>query len=89
LTIILRSAEAPVLSRPQLHRVFRASRSHAAYLRAKAELADSDEDDGPPDDDAWLFEDLTVLVKLYARLHDREQLIALIFEVIPLISFHS
>lgn len=44
-------------------------------------LHDSDDDAGPQDEDAWLFEDLTMLMKLYARLRDREQLIDLIFEV--------
>ncbi|QRW01794.1 PX domain protein [Ceratobasidium sp. AG-Ba] len=80
ISVILRSEEAPTLSRPQLHRVMRANRAHAEYTRHKAELSDSDEDEGPQNEDAWLFEDLGVLLKLYARLRDREQLIALIFE---------
>lgn len=81
ISVILRSEEPPTLSRPQLHRVMRANRAHAEYTRHKADLSDSDEDEGPQNDDAWLFEDLGVLLKLYARLRDREQLIALIFEV--------
>ncbi|KAF8607628.1 hypothetical protein BDV93DRAFT_536552 [Ceratobasidium sp. AG-I] len=80
ISIILRSEEPPTLSRPQLHRVMRANRAHAEYTQHKADLSDSDEDEGPQNDDAWLFEDLGVLLKLYARLRDREQLIALIFE---------
>ncbi|KAH9943424.1 uncharacterized protein BXZ73DRAFT_97466 [Epithele typhae] len=40
----------------------------------------SDDDEGPQDEEAWLFEDLSLLAKLYARLKDREQLIELIFE---------
>jgi hypothetical protein len=44
-------------------------------------LADSDDDDGPQNEDAWLFEDLSILTKLYSRLRDKEQLISLIFEV--------
>lgn len=83
--VILRSEAPPTLNRPQLHRVMRASRAHAEYMRQKGELSDSDEDEGPQNEDAWLFEDLTVLLKLYARLRDREQLIALIFEVCTLV----
>lgn len=81
LTIVLRSGEEPVLSRTQLHRVAKANRAHAAYMKHKEDLADSDDDDGPQDDDAWLYEDLKVLGHLYSRLKDREQLIALVFEV--------
>ncbi|KAJ1308617.1 hypothetical protein OPQ81_004315 [Rhizoctonia solani] len=80
ISVILRSEAPPTLNRPQLHRVMRANRAHAEYMRHKADLSDSDEDEGPHNEDAWLFEDLTVLLKLYARLRDREQLIALIFE---------
>ena len=81
LTVILRSGEEPFLTRPQLQRVLRAHRAHAVYLKHRESLDDSDDDDGPDDDDAWLFEDLKVLTQLYSRLRDREQLIALIFEV--------
>ncbi|CUA70220.1 PX domain-containing protein YPR097W [Saccharomyces cerevisiae S288c] [Rhizoctonia solani] len=80
ISVILRSETSPTLTRPQLHRVMRANRAHAEYIRQKADLSDSDEDEGPQNEDAWLFEDLTILIKLYARLRDREQLIALIFE---------
>ncbi|KAF5389109.1 hypothetical protein D9757_004908 [Collybiopsis confluens] len=80
LTIILRSGEEPVLSRAQLHRIAKANHAHAVYMRHKETLADSDDDDGPQDDDAWLYEDLKVLAQLYTRLRDREQLIALVFE---------
>lgn len=81
LTVVLRSPDEPVLSRGQIHRLAKAHRAHAIYLRHRATLADSDDDDGPQDDDAWLMEDLKVLTHLYSRLRDREQLIALIFEV--------
>lgn len=59
----------------------RAHRAHEQYLRQRSELADSDDDDGPQDDDAWLYEDLSILAKLYSQLRDKEQLIELIFEV--------
>ncbi|GAW05356.1 px domain-containing protein [Lentinula edodes] len=80
LSIVLRSGEEPVLSRAQLHRVAKASRAHAIYLKHRETLADSDDDDGPQDDDSWLYEDLKVLGQLYSRLKDREQLIDLVFE---------
>ncbi|KAF8974540.1 hypothetical protein BDZ97DRAFT_1646831 [Flammula alnicola] len=80
ITIVLRSAEEPVLSRVQMHRLARAHRAHIIYLKHKATLADSDDDDGPQDEDAWLLEDLKILAQLYSRLKDREQLIELIFE---------
>lgn len=81
LTVILRSPDEPPLSRPQVHRVIRASRAHAEYIRQRELADDSDDDEGPEDDDGWMFEDLGVLIRLYARLRDREQLIELIFEV--------
>ncbi|OCB84820.1 hypothetical protein A7U60_g8040 [Sanghuangporus baumii] len=80
LTVVLRSGEAPYLTRPQLYRVMRAHRAHAEYMRQRSELADSDDDDGPQDDDAWLYEDLMILAKLYSHLRDKEEIIDLIFE---------
>jgi len=81
MAVVLHSADEPVLTRVQMHRVGRAHRAHAEYVRNRELLADSDDDDGPQDDDAWLYEDLKVLTHLYSRLRDREQLIGLIFEV--------
>lgn len=81
LTVILRSGDEPLLTRPQMQRVLRGHRAHGVYLKHRESLDDSDDDDGPEDDDAWLFEDLKILTQLYSRLRDREQLIALIFEV--------
>jgi hypothetical protein len=81
LAVVLRSGDAPALSRPQMNRVMRSHRAHIAYLRQRSNMADSDDDEGPDDEDAWLFEDLAVLTKLYSRLRDRQQIIELIFEV--------
>lgn len=81
ITVVLRAADEPFLSRAQMHRVAKAHRAHAVYMTHRESLADSDDDDGPKDDDAWLFEDLKVLANLYSRLRDREQLIGLLFEV--------
>ena len=81
LAVVLRSGEEPPLSRAQLQRVMYAHRAHKQYTKYQESLADSDDDEGPQDEEAWLFEDLSLLAKLYARLKDREQLIELIFEV--------
>ena len=81
LTIVLRSGDQTALSRSQLQRVMRAHYAHRDYVRYAETLDDSDDDEGPTNEDAWLYEDLTILAKLYSRLKDREQLIALIFEV--------
>lgn len=81
LAAVLRSGEEPILSRAQLQRIMYAHRAHKEYVRYTESLADSDDDEGPQNEEAWLFEDLSVLAKLYSRLRDREQLIELIFEV--------
>lgn len=81
ITVVLRAGDEPLLSRAQMQRVGRAHRAHDTYVKYRESLDDSDDDDGPEDDDAWLFEDLKVLTQLYSRLRDREQIIALIFEV--------
>ncbi|KAI9063229.1 hypothetical protein FKP32DRAFT_1666643 [Trametes sanguinea] len=80
LAVVLRSGEQPALSRAQMQRVLHAHRAHKEYVRYTESLSDSDDDEGPQDEEAWLFEDLSALAKLYARLRDREQLIELIFE---------
>jgi hypothetical protein len=80
LTVILRSPDPPSLSRPQFQRVARAARAYRAYKSAQAELDDSDDDLGPEDEEAWLFEDLNILLRLWLRRREKEQLLALIFE---------
>ncbi|KAI0832435.1 hypothetical protein BC628DRAFT_1440558 [Trametes gibbosa] len=80
LAVVLRSGEEPALSRGQMQRVVYAHRAHKEYVKYTEGLEDSDDDEGPQNEEAWLFEDLSLLAKLYARLHDREQLIQLIFE---------
>ena len=81
LTTVLCSRDQPALSNFQRQRVLKAHHAHREYMRYAERLDDSDDDSGPKDDDAWLYEDLIILTKLYSRLKDREQLIALIFEV--------
>lgn len=81
LTVILRSPEEPRLGRQQIHRVIRASRAYEVYKRYRAGLKNPElEDEGPQDDDAWLYEDLHVLLRITTRLRDKEQMLSLIFE---------
>lgn len=72
-----------------MQRVFRASRAYKQYKAYQADLDDSDDDEGPENDDAWLFEDLTVMMKLLLRKREKEQLLALIFEVSRLWSMRN
>ena len=81
IAIVLRNSEHPILSRPQMYRVAKSWEKYRQYLKHKKELDDPDDDEGPADEEAWLFEDLHLLGKLYSRLRDREQLISLIYEV--------
>lgn len=83
LAVVLRSPEPPCLDRSQMQRVMRANKAYLAYKRRRDALDDSDDDEGPDNDDAWLFEDLNVLMKLMVRKREKEQLLALIFEVCP------
>lgn len=74
-----------MLSRSLAGRVDRSWRKWAAWTaerkrEGKDKTNESDSEEGPSDEEAWLFEDLRILLKLCSRLRDREQLIALIFE---------
>ncbi|WVQ71077.1 hypothetical protein IAR50_000602 [Cryptococcus sp. DSM 104548] len=80
LVTILRSPEVPSLSRPQFQRVARAVRAYKEYRTSQAEMSDSDDDEGPDNEDAWLCEDLNILLKLWLRKREKEGLLALIFE---------
>ncbi|SJX61278.1 uncharacterized protein SRS1_10273 [Sporisorium reilianum f. sp. reilianum] len=81
LTTILRSPEAPALDRSQVHRVVKASQAYEVYKQYRRGLKNPElEDEGPQDDDAWLYEDLHVLIKMLTRKRDKEQMISLIFE---------
>jgi len=81
LAVVLRSPEPPFLERNQMQRVLRANKAYLAYKARRDALDDSDDDEGPDNEDAWLFEDLNVLMKLMVRKREKEQLLALIFEV--------
>ena len=81
ITVILRSEECGGHLNPvQIDRVVRSSRSYEVYKAYRANLSDDEEDAGPQDEDAWLYEDLHVLLRCSVRLRDKQQLIELIFE---------
>ncbi|KAF9247067.1 hypothetical protein BU15DRAFT_84631 [Melanogaster broomeanus] len=89
LRVILMDTGDPVLPRALSQKVERAGSKWEQWMKEREREGKTgkgggsesgSDDEGPEDDEAWLFEDLKVLVKLYSRLRDREQLIALIFE---------
>lgn len=80
IAVILRSQEVPALNRMQIQRVIKANRAYKQYKQYQSELEDSDDDEGPQNEDAWLFEDLHLLLKLMVRKREKEQLVGLIFE---------
>ncbi|KAK4700666.1 hypothetical protein P7C70_g5570, partial [Phenoliferia sp. Uapishka_3] len=69
-----------MLDRAAFQRVQRASVAYAEYKHFRDELSDPEDDEGPDNDDAWLFEDLHVLMRLLTKARDKEQLVELIFE---------
>ena len=84
MSVILRSSSEPTLDRAAFQRVQRASVAYAEYKHFRDELSDPEDDEGPDNDDAWLFEDLHVLMRVLTKARDKEQLVELIFEVWPL-----
>lgn len=92
MTVILKSDHIPPydsaqpppvpLNRSQVHRVVRSSRAFELYKEYRSNLGRNEVDEGPDavDSQAWLYEDLHVLLKCLTRLRDKEQLISLLFE---------
>ncbi|KAK0553655.1 hypothetical protein OC845_001127 [Tilletia horrida] len=83
MTVILRSPDlAPQLrlDKYQINRAVRSSRAYEKYKEYRRNLGPEEEDEGPEDEDAWLYEDLHVLLRMKQRLRDKEQMISLIFE---------
>jgi hypothetical protein len=78
MTVILRSPEPPALSREDIHQIQRSNKAYMEYCQKKAAM----DDDllAPDNEDAWLFEDLHVYLRLSQRARDKQQLIELIFE---------
>ncbi|SCZ88744.1 BZ3500_MvSof-1268-A1-R1_Chr10-3g03075 [Microbotryum saponariae] len=80
MSVILRSDQEPRMDATTFERVQRASVAYEEYKHERDQLTDPDEDEGPDNDDAWLFEDLHVLLRILTKARDKEQLIELIFE---------
>lgn len=81
LTAVLRSPLGGDLQQHQVHRVVHASRAYAAFKRERrAALARGDPEPEPDSDEAWLYEDLHVYLNLARRIHDKEQVVALIYD---------
>ena len=81
ITVILRSSDEPALDQDAFQRMHRASVAYQEYKYHRSELSDAEDDEGPDNEDAWLFEDLHVLMKVLTKTRDKEQMIELIFEV--------
>ncbi|KAH9449877.1 hypothetical protein Pst134EB_020686 [Puccinia striiformis f. sp. tritici] len=80
IAVILRSPEGAKLDKPAYQRIQRASQAYERYKAYRDGLEDPALDEGPDNDDAWLFEDMHVYMKLLRRCRDKEQLVELIFE---------
>ncbi|GAA5879573.1 hypothetical protein JCM3774_000289 [Rhodotorula dairenensis] len=80
MTVILRSPSAPRLDARTMQYLARCSVRYDEYKRWRDTLADPDDDEGPTNDEAWLYEDLHVYRRLITKARDKEQLIELIFE---------
>ena len=81
MTVILRSPSAPRLDARMMQRLARCADAYDEYKYERDQLSDPDDDEGPDNDDAWLYEDLHVYRRLVTKARDKEQLIELIFEV--------
>lgn len=81
MTVILRSPSAPRVDARTMQYLARCAVRYDEYKRWRSTLADPDDDEGPDNDEAWLYEDLHVYRRLITKARDKEQLIELIFEV--------
>lgn len=83
MTVILRSSSdtSPPLGSTAIQRVQRSSVAYAEYKFYRDDLSDKEDDEGPADEEGWLFEDLHVLMRLLRKARDKEQMVELIFEV--------
>lgn len=81
--ILLSPSCGSSLNREQMQRCAQAAASYARYTRTRELLeaqGRSDQDTGPPDEAAWLFEDLHVLLRTAMRVRDKEQMLTLLSE---------
>ncbi|KAG0140995.1 hypothetical protein CROQUDRAFT_52380 [Cronartium quercuum f. sp. fusiforme G11] len=80
IAIILSSIEGPSFDPITLQRISRATKAYEEYKTERDNLEDPELNQGPNNDNAWLFEDLHVYLRLLRRARDKQQLIELIFE---------
>ncbi|GAA5856145.1 hypothetical protein JCM8547_003002 [Rhodosporidiobolus lusitaniae] len=80
LTVILRSGIGQRLDARTTQYLARCSVAYEQYKAQRDQLSDPEDDEGPDNDEAWLYEDLHVYRRLITKARDKEQLIELIFE---------
>ncbi|GAA5893081.1 hypothetical protein JCM5296_003068 [Sporobolomyces johnsonii] len=80
MTVILRSPSQPRLDARTMQRLAHCAVAYDEYKYHRDHLSDPDEDEGPDNDEAWLYEDLHVYRRVMTKARDKEQLIELIFE---------
>jgi hypothetical protein len=85
MTVILRSSSptSPLLDPRTMQHIQRCAVAYEEYKHERDELSDPEDDEGPDNDEAWVFEDLHVLLRILTKARDKEQMIELIFEVSP------
>ncbi|GAA5978325.1 hypothetical protein JCM11641_004657 [Rhodosporidiobolus odoratus] len=79
MTVILRSLGQRLDARTVQY-LARCSVAYDAYKGQRDQLSDPEDDEGPDNDEAWLYEDLHVFRRVITKARDKEQLIELIFE---------
>ncbi|GAA5942680.1 hypothetical protein JCM1841_004150 [Sporobolomyces salmonicolor] len=80
MTVILRSPSQPRLDARTMQRLAHCAVAYDEYKYHRDHLSDLEEDEGPDNDEAWLYEDLHVYRRVMTKARDKEQLIELIFE---------
>lgn len=81
ITVIMRSPLGGALDAYQVHDIVRASRAYERLKRARRQaVAQKKPEPEPDNDEAWLFEDLHVYLRLRRQIHDKKQLIEVIYD---------
>ncbi|KAM0789993.1 hypothetical protein ACM66B_005323 [Microbotryomycetes sp. NB124-2] len=80
MSVILRSPREPMLDARTMQYIARCSVAYEEYKHERDQLSDPEDDQGPTNDEAWLFEDCHVLKRILTKARDKEQMIELIFE---------
>jgi hypothetical protein len=81
MTVLLRSSIGQRLDNRTMQYLARCSVAYERYKVERDQLSDPEDDEGPDNDEAWLYEDLHVYRRVMTKARDKEQLIELIFEV--------